>query len=236
MKVDSETIPLRSQYTRQIATDIETNRAEQERLKERLAQLQDDETYLVGLQVASAGAQSDASDTQEADAAADPASQDTALPQQRDAAPAPEAVSAPANGKGAGKQSGHKKAAATPRKRAASTAEARSARAKAPAKTAQGDAKNTEPSLRERVGAVLLQSLGQPRSAGEVVAALAQADPGHAVTPQAVRQSLESLVAASLAARERQGRSVYYTATAGSAPAASETAETEQQDEVAAKA
>lgn len=229
MEVDSSTVPVRSQYTRQIAADIETNRAEQERLKARLAQLQDDETYLVGLQVASAGAQSAADDTQEADVAADPASLDTAVPQQRDAAPAPETVGAPEGGEGAGKRSGRKKAAAAPRKRAASTAGKRPARAKTAAKAAQAEAKNTEPSLRERVKDAVLQNPGQPRSASEVVAELAQADPAYAATPQAVRQALESLVAAGVAARERQGRSVYYTVV--SQPAAPETTDTDQQDE-----
>lgn len=235
MEVQSRAVPLRSQYTQQIAADIETNRAEQDRLKARLAQLQDDETYLVGLQAASETAPPAADGTREAGAAADPASQDTPLPRQRDVAPVPETVGGPEGGaEGAGKRSGRKKAAAAPRKRAASAAGKGPARTKAAAKTAQADAKNIEPSLRERAGNVLLQNSGQPRSAREVLAELTEADPAYAATAQAVRQALESLVAAGAAARERQGRSVYYTSV--SAPAASETADTEQQDEATDKA
>lgn len=223
--MDVETAPLRNQYAQRIAADIEANRAEQEQLTARLAQLRDDENYLVGLQTASVPAQP-TGDGQETSAAAQAASQDAAVPQQRDADPAPEGAGTADESQGAGKKGGRKKTSAGPRKRAA--AAEKPPRATAPKRTTAASAKKAEPPLRERVNTVLLETPEQPRSAGEVLAELTQATPGATFTPQAVRQALESLIAAGTATRERQGRSVYYTAKP--APTA---ADTEEQDTAA---
>lgn len=59
----------------------------------------------------------------------------------------------------------------------------------------------------------------EPRSASEVTDTLAQAHPERETKAKVVRMALESLVAKGLVERAKQGRSVFYSATA--APAAS---------------
>jgi len=254
--VDVETVPLRSQYIQRITADIAANRAEQEELSARLAQLQDDEAYLVGLQTASAPARSAAGDDQEVVEATPTAPQEPAVPQQRDTEPVAEETGAAdgaaegtgaadgvaGSGEDAAKKGGRKKKSTAPRKQAAAPSEKPAARGRAAKKPAPAAAKKTAPvaaksaevPLRERVSAVLLQTPGQQRSASEVHAELTRTASGTPVTPQAVRQSLESLISTGAAVRERQGRSVYYAVVSASESAtatasATESADAEQQ-------
>lgn len=198
MVPDSDTVPIRSQYTRRIAADIDANHQEQERLKARLVQLQEDEAWLVSLQSAS---QQEPVPEQEDIPATSVFASDTAgfsLPQPREADPASTALP-------------H------------STDEEKvkpAGSAKAAKKTTAAGPKAAQPSLRSLVQEVLLRNSSGPRSAGEVLTELEAAHPRRNASPQTVRNALESLIASGAATRERQGRSVYYTLK----PTASQTA------------
>jgi hypothetical protein len=212
---ESDTVPIRSQYTQRIAADLDANRQEQERLTARLAQLQEDEAWLVSLRSAS----------REESASGDTGDTGPTVPQQRETAPAASAAPATASRGTAG---GKKKAAkavkdAKPAASAKSTAspkdakDARDARDSKPAKSpkpakkaAATAAKAAQPSLRTLVQEALLGNPGEPRSAGEVLTELEAAHPERNASPQAVRNALESLIASGAATRERQGRSVFY--------------------------
>ncbi|MDJ0463992.1 hypothetical protein [Streptomyces sp. H27-C3] len=72
-------------------------------------------------------------------------------------------------------------------------------------------ARSASPSLREVVVALLGQH-NEPRSAAEVSAELAQAQPERAVNVTLVRNALEASVAKNQSTRTKQGKFVYYTA------------------------
>ncbi|GGJ40635.1 BlaI/MecI/CopY family transcriptional regulator [Streptomyces brasiliensis] len=85
---------------------------------------------------------------------------------------------------------------------------------KTSAKTASVSSDATQPTLVELVTRHLSQQT-DPRSAAEVTAALAQAHPERNIKTTVVRTTVENLVAKGLAERSKQGRSVFYTTTAG---------------------
>ncbi|MER5465919.1 hypothetical protein ABT010_35745 [Streptomyces sp. NPDC002668] len=70
-----------------------------------------------------------------------------------------------------------------------------------------------------------LSNQSEPVTAREIAKALADANPGRNVNDNLVRTTTERLVARSRADRIKQGSTVYYTAKADAAPAASEPAE-----------
>ncbi|AVZ71125.1 hypothetical protein SLUN_01520 [Streptomyces lunaelactis] len=81
------------------------------------------------------------------------------------------------------------------------------------------------PALTELIHAHL-SSQSEPRTAREIAKALADANPGRNVNDSLVRTTTERLVARSRVDRIKQGSTVYYTAKADAAPAASEPAAT----------
>jgi hypothetical protein len=208
---ESDTVPIRSQYTQRIAADLDANRQEQEQLTARLAQLQEDEAWLVGLLSAS----------REESASGDTDDTGPTVPQQRETAPAAPATAprGTAGGKKkaaksvkAAKPAASAKSAASPKdaKDAKDTRDSKPAKSPKPAKKAATTAKAAQPSLRTLVQEALLGHPGEPRSAGEVLAELEAAHPERNASPQAVRNALEFLIASGAATRERQGRSVFY--------------------------
>ncbi|MCC3778234.1 hypothetical protein [Streptomyces sp. UNOB3_S3] len=128
---------------------------------------------------------------------------------------APQAVPRPRRAKKAAAGQRARKAKAA---RAGTTAEpAEKPEAKAAEKAAE-NGRRTGPTRRELV-LELLARHHEPRTAGEVTKELEEAHPGRAASTQVVRNALESLVSTGDVERERQQKSVFYTApgTAGAA-------------------
>ncbi|MES5820798.1 hypothetical protein [Streptomyces sp. RG80] len=203
---------LTSQYAAQVASDLERNAKEQDRigaeiaaLQEQLVALQHDHTVLVNMQKAlgTLGVPTDTTSSPEA----------AAVPAPRDEAPAKSTTAKRSRAKKADAEPSGKK----PRK---STAKAT---AKATAKTT-AKATTAKPTLVELIRDHLTQQR-EPRSAAEVATALGQAHPDRGIKTTVVRTTLEGLVAKSQAQRAKQGSSVFYTAT--DAPAQPEPSQTE---------
>ncbi|MGW3291047.1 hypothetical protein ACWDR3_41080 [Streptomyces sp. NPDC001002] len=196
------TIPsteLASQYTAQVAGDLERNAKEQARvgaelaaLQEQLLTLQHDHTLLANMQKALGAANTPADIT--------PAPENTASPSPQRQAPAKSATSTRSRTKTPGTKQG----------------------GKTPAKTAA--AKTSKPTLVELIRSHLTEQSG-PCSAAEVTTALGQAHPDRTIKTTVVRTTLEGLVAKSQAQRSKQGSSVFYTATDTPAQAEPATAE-----------
>jgi hypothetical protein len=104
-----------------------------------------------------------------------------------------------------------------PKKTAAKTTAPKKPAAKASSAKASKSA--SEPTLVEVIRGYLEQQ-SEPRSAAEVSAALTQAHPGRTVKTTVVRTTLEGLVAKNHAQRNKQGSSVFYTASAAQERAA----------------
>nr|WSY48831.1 hypothetical protein OG999_00805 [Streptomyces sp. NBC_00886] len=181
----AETTELTSQYSAQVAGDLERNLKEQERLsgeieglQAQLTALRHDHTVLVNIQ--------------------------QALGIPAPAAPAAEpAATVPAARKraaGAAKQTEDKKPAAADRKRTG-----KESTDKAPATA------SASPTLVDLVRAHLA-SLSEPRSAAEITTALGQQHPERTIKTTVVRTTIEGLVARNQAQRTKQGASVFYTA------------------------
>lgn len=212
---------LTSHYTAQVASDLERNLKEQERisgdiaaLQQQLAALQHDHAVLLSVQQA---------------LGAVPAPVTPAAPPEEKEAPAGSAtVPAPRRKRGA------EEAAEQPKRGKRSTSAARRApgrgnsgkaagrvaAGKAPARAADGaKAKGTpeRPRLVDLVRGHLAEQ-GEPRSAAEIAEALGAAHPGRAVKTTVVRSTLEGLVARNRARRSKQGTSVFYSAPDATAP------------------
>ncbi|MEU8756362.1 hypothetical protein AB0C88_38335 [Streptomyces chartreusis] len=197
------TTELTSQYVTQVANDLERNVKEQERisaeiasLQEQLAAVQHDHTVLLNVQQALGVTQAPAQPAAEAESATVPS------PRQK-----------------AGTVRGKKPKART------STAATKTAAPKEPEAKGAGTTKAAQPTLVELIRRHLLE-LKEPRSAGDISAALDEAHPDRHITTKVVRITLEGLVAKSQAERSKQGRSVFYIAPA---PAATSEAEAEPQ-------
>ncbi|CAL9326257.1 hypothetical protein EF913_04980 [Streptomyces sp. WAC04189] len=207
MSETSATTEVASQYAARVASDLERNAKEQERigaeivaLQEQLTALQHDHRVLVNIQQALAGAA--------------PAAGSTPVPSPRKnavAEPAPGRKGTRARKGGASSQSPAAKKP-TAKKTSAAKAPAKAAGAKAAGAKAAG------PTLVELVRRHLVAQ-SEPRSAAEVSAALAQDHPERPVRTTVVRNTLEGLVAKQQAQRTKQGSSVYYTAIGAPEPA-----------------
>ncbi|MFH9060379.1 BlaI/MecI/CopY family transcriptional regulator [Streptomyces coeruleorubidus] len=206
---------LASQYISQVTGDLETNLKEQERisaeiasLQEQLVALQRDHSVLVNMR------QALGIEAAPAEPAAENQSATVPAPRRRKAAATPD-----------GKQKARKSTTTRPRKKAAGKPEAKTAgAAKAAGKTeakAAGATKAAQPTLVELIRHHLAEQK-EPRSAAEVSAALTQAHPDRDIATKVVRVTLEALVAKSQAERTKQGRSVFYTASASEPTAASD--------------
>ncbi|MFH8468552.1 hypothetical protein [Streptomyces sp. NPDC017991] len=199
------TTELTSQYIAQVTSDLERNSKEQERiatdisgLQEQLLALQHDHTVLVNMHQALGGTSPVAGVTP---AAPSVPSQSSARTKQSKAAKEVKAAKP-------------KQAAATGAKKAETKKpEARKSAAKAPRTTAQ-------PSLVDLIRGHL-EAQKEPRSAAEITTALTAAHPERTIKTTVVRTTLENLVARSSAHRNKQGSSVFYTATT-EAPAKAE--------------
>jgi hypothetical protein len=221
---------LASQYTAQVAGDLEHNVKEQKRisaeitaLQEQLSALQRDHSVLVNMQQALGKAPSPApspavtpdsaavpSPRGKAGAKAGPATgvQEHTTTDGRAAASKPvvrkPAVRKPAGNKSAGKPAGEpatKTAAGTPA-------------AKTTAKTTtKATAKKTDQLTLVELVRRHLAEQREPRSAAEITTALGQAHPDRGIKNTVVRTTLEGLVARNHAQRTKQGTSVFYTAT-----------------------
>ncbi|WP_320777292.1 hypothetical protein [Streptomyces sp. CRN 30] len=198
---------LTSQYATQVATDLERNTAEQERisadiaaLQQQLTALQHDHAVLVNVQQALGAAPAAASAAAETGGTTVPAPrEDTATKSgaQRRAQPK---KSAGARGRAADKKP------AAPKTAGRSTAGKKAGTGKQA--TAE---KADKPTLVELVRRHLTEQ-GEPRSAAEIATALDQAHPERGIKTTVVRTTVEGLVARNHAQRTKQGTSVYYTA------------------------
>jgi hypothetical protein len=184
---------LTSQYSAQVAGDLDRNTKEQERiaaeieaLQEQLSALQHDHNVLVSMQ--------------QALGVASPARPDTSASQS-----APERTSVTP------KPAKARKAGATGAKKTA---------AKKPAAKASPAAASA-PTLVELIRTHLVEQ-DEPRSAAEISSALGQAHPERNIKTTVVRTTLEGLVAKSHAHRAKQGSSVFYTAAAAPEPTVAE--------------
>ncbi|MFI6567448.1 hypothetical protein [Streptomyces sp. NPDC050534] len=186
----SETTELTSQYAAQVTSDLERNLKEQERLHDEIGSLQ---AQLAALQ----HNHTILMNIQQALGV-------PALPADEPAAAVP-----------------------APRKRKALSGGARQKKAEKPTTPARkrADKKSTakttgtEPTLVDLVHAHLAGQ-SEPRSAAEIATALDQQHPERTVKTTVVRTTLEGLVARNQAQRARQGRSVFYTASDATKPAA----------------
>ncbi|MEV2211712.1 hypothetical protein AB0H86_09675 [Streptomyces sp. NPDC050997] len=219
MSQNASVTELTSQYTAQVAADLERNAKEQDRiggeiaaLQEQLAAIQADHTVLTNIQQAIGTA---------------PASAAPAAPSDSVAVPAPRRK--PATGSGTGKRTRTKKTGPQPGPAAAKKPAAvkttagkpaaekparKSAAEKPAGKSAAGKpatTKSAQPTLVDLVRRHLVEQ-NEPRSAAEITTALDQAHPERGVKTTVVRTTLEGLVAKSQAQRSKQGSSVFYTA------------------------
>jgi hypothetical protein len=209
------TTELTSQYAAQVASDLERNAKEQERisadiaaLQEQLAALQHDHSVLVNVQQV---------------LGVSPA------PVQPEAVPGSPTVPVPrkktSGEPGAGKRTRAKRAAdAQDRTAVKKSASKKAVAGKKPA-SKSGAAEAAQPTLVELVRHHLTEQ-SEPRSAAEVTTALDKAHPERGIKTTVVRTTLEGLVAKNQAQRTKQGSSVYYIA-----PAAAEQTSTPVQDE-----
>ncbi|GAA2263190.1 gamma-butyrolactone-binding regulator SlbR [Streptomyces atrovirens] len=210
---------LTSQYSAQVASDLERNVKEQERvtaeiaaLQEQLTVLQHDHTVLVNMQQALGLVRSPAepAGTPEAVGASQPADAPEA-----DTVPDGATVPAPRRRGGTKSEAepGAKPGAEKP-KRTRKTAAARTTSGKS---AASGKSTRKPPAAKAdgpKLVELVRRHLGEqsePRSAAEIAGALEQAHPERAVKTTVVRSTLEGLVARNQAQRTKQGSSVFYT-------------------------
>ncbi|MBN0047098.1 hypothetical protein JS756_23925 [Streptomyces actuosus] len=190
VRTTAPTTELTSHYAAQVTDDLERNVKERERitaeiasLQQQLAALEHDHTVLVSMRQALGISE----------APADPVTE-------------PEHASVPSPRRKAGAGRGGKQKAGR------SAAVPHRAAARKPVAKASGTTKGTQPTLVELIRRHLAESK-EPRSAAEISAALGQAHPERQVTTKVVRVTLEGLVAKSQAERNKQGTSVFYTAS-----------------------
>ncbi len=188
----TSTTELTSQYFAQVTSDLERNTKEQDRiaadisaLQEQLLALQHDHTVLVNMQQALGGARPV---TETAKATPSVPNQASARTKQAKAA----------------------KQAKPARKKTAAVTDAKKTADKQPAAKAPKSA--TQPSLVDLIR-THLEEHSEPRSAAEITTALTAAHPDRTIKTTVVRTTLENLVARSSAHRNKQGSSVFYTAT-----------------------
>ncbi|CAL9344248.1 hypothetical protein SUDANB108_00327 [Streptomyces sp. enrichment culture] len=241
------TTELASQYIAQVTGDLEANVKEQERisaeiasLQEQLASLQHDHGVLVSMRQALGITEAPA--RTEADAEAGSGTAAVPSPRQRKTGTAAggkqqarksatatktrnttarKATAKKATAKSTPARKPAAKETAASKETAAAKATAKSAPAKKPAAGKAATVKAAEPTLVELIRRHLAEQK-EPRSAAEISSALGQAHPERGVSAKVVRVTLEGLVAKSQAERSKQGRSVFYSAPAGTAAAPAE--------------
>ncbi|MEU6071917.1 hypothetical protein ABZ864_47740 [Streptomyces sp. NPDC047082] len=207
--------PVQDQYAERFASELEGNRTEQSELRARLEQLQADEEVLLRMQsvLTAPTARPDSAASGAAEAAA-PEPQDLT---QASAPPEEAPVPQPRQEASSGSAAPAKKPRA--KKAAAKTVAKKTAAGKTTAK------KTAEPSLGELLLRILAKDPNEPLTAAEVVTALEQEFPERARDTNTVRNTLERLVARSLADRAKQGKTVYYTGRPPTSEPAAQTPE-----------
>ncbi|MEU0112259.1 hypothetical protein ABZ137_00615 [Streptomyces bobili] len=212
----TQTNGVTSQYVAQVASDLERNLKEYDRiaaevagLQEQLASLEKDRTVLLNVQQA-LGVES---------ASAAPAVEHTA------AVPAPRKKASA----GASRQSKAKKPEAVAPKAADRQTASRKASPKSSSKPVPKAAPKTAPKAAPKADQPSLVTLvrehlagqSEPRSAAEVAQSLGQQHPERGIKTTVVRTTLEGLVAKNRAQRSKQGSSVFYTSPDAPASATS---------------
>ncbi|GAB7106624.1 hypothetical protein JCM4814A_49380 [Streptomyces phaeofaciens JCM 4814] len=205
-----KTSELTSQYSSQVANDLERNLKEQQRLtdeiealQEQLTALGNDHAVLVNIRQALGVTAADA-----VEPAAEPVAEPVAAPAAEPVAAVPAPRKKAATTAKSAKQTKARKTTATPAKRTAGKSAAKASAAPAAQRT-----------LVELVREHLVGQ-SEPRSAAEITATLEQQHPERAVKTTVVRTTLEGLVAKNQAQRTKQGTSVFYTTTDATGPAA----------------
>ncbi|MFF4761817.1 hypothetical protein [Streptomyces sp. NPDC001292] len=192
-KTETAATGLTTQYATQVATDLENNLKEQERisgdiaaLQEQLAALQHEHAVLVNVQKA---------------LDVTPAAQKPATGRAAKAVPAPRKKTTTESNQS--KRTQAKKPAAASRKPAA--------KKNSPKKTA--DKTTASPAAQRTLVEIVREHLAaqsEPRSAAEITTALGQQHPERDIKTTVVRTTLEGLVAKNQAQRSKQGASVFY--------------------------
>ncbi|MFE9795476.1 hypothetical protein ACFYRL_27510 [Streptomyces goshikiensis] len=238
-----ETTTLKSQYADKVTADLELNTAEQERirdeiasLQERLTALEQDHELLIGMRAALGdtlavvpGPRADKKTPTSAGAKGRKTAASATSTTAAKKAPNKASANKPAAKKATAKKATPAKATpakATPAK--ATPAKATPAKA-IPAK-ATAEKADTSGETRAPLTGLIHQHLSaqkEPKTAGEITQALAAAHPERLLNGNLVRTTTERLVARALVERSKQGSTVYYTAvpakgTAGETPAGTE--------------
>ncbi|MDX3570887.1 hypothetical protein [Streptomyces sp. ID05-47C] len=215
----TQTNGVTSQYAAQVASDLERNLKEYDRvaaeaavLQEQLASLEKDRVVLLNVQQA-LGVESASASTAPA------VEHTTAVPAPRKKATA-----------GASRQPKAKKPeAAAPKAADKQTASRKASPKTAPKAAPKAAPKTDQPSLVTLVREHLAGQ-SEPRSAAEVAQSLGQQHPERGIKTTVVRTTLEGLVAKNRAQRSKQGSSVFYTSP--DAPASAPSKEGVEEDVV----
>ncbi|MGW2726612.1 BlaI/MecI/CopY family transcriptional regulator [Streptomyces sp. NPDC001494] len=201
---------LTSQYISQVAGDLERNVKEQERvsaelsaLQEQLTALQHDHGVLLSMQQA-LGVPAPGAAPSDAGGAAVPSPRKRATGASAERRAAKTAAVKPPEGRKRAKRGGAKSVAGK-----------------------SGAGKETRPTLVDLLHRHLTEQ-HEPRSAAEVAKAVADAHPDRSISTNVVRTTLENLVARSLAQRNKQGSSVFYTASTSAESASESTPASEE--------
>jgi hypothetical protein len=206
----TQTNGVTSQYVAQVASDLERNLKEYDRiaaevavLQEQLASLEKDRAVLLNVQQA-LGVES-------ASTSAAPAVEHTA------AVPAPRKKASADTSR---QSKAKKPEAAAPKAADKQTASRKASPKAAPKAAPQAAPKADQPSLVTLVREHLAGQ-SEPRSAAEVAQSLGQQHPERGIKTTVVRTTLEGLVAKNRAQRSKQGSSVFYTSPEAPASATS---------------
>ncbi|MFE3862253.1 hypothetical protein ACFXPT_17715 [Streptomyces goshikiensis] len=233
-----ETTTLKSQYADKVTADLELNTAEQERIREEIASLQErltgleqDHELLIGMRTALGdtlavvpGPRADKKTPTSAGAKGRKTAASATSTTAAKKAPNKASANKPAAKKATAKKATPAKATpakATPAKATpAKATPAKATPAKAtPAKTipakATAEKADTSGETRAPLTGLIHQHLSaqkEPKTAGEITQALAAAHPERLLNGNLVRTTTERLVARALVERSKQGSTVYYTA------------------------
>ncbi|MEU3739730.1 hypothetical protein AB0E78_21945 [Streptomyces sp. NPDC032198] len=214
--VQPETAGVQAEYAARVATDLEANSKEQERLgvemtalQEQLHALQSDHAVLLSMQQALGSSGTPAATAKKASTRASTG---------KKAVPAPRASTNNSTAARTKKPTATKAKAKDAAKEGAKNKAVKAAPKTATKKSAEP---TTGPTLVELIDSHLSKQ-SEPRSAAEITTALAQDRPDRTIKTTVVRTTVEGLVAKGRAQRTKQGSSVFYTAAAAPADTAAE--------------